>query len=158
MTLNPETGETKLFISRQNGALVQLGGAQSQAEDEYYNPYTQAAIDERIDEIKALQYGDTITFAVITDIHYRADELSRAGIDSRIDRTKDFQMLAKQIPIDFIAFTGDVLQESAAFDAIEPRMMLMSETLNKAKAPVYFERGNHDLNSSDVFAMTNDLL
>lgn len=140
-----------MYISNKEGKIIPVGlaGGSGQGEEAaYYNAYTQAWIDERKEEIRALQMqGDCITLLILADIHVREAEDADAG---RYNRARDFQMLTEQIATDYICCEGDLMSYCAAWDgSYEPRIEKLSRILRACRAPFFATRGNHDYNSDD---------
>lgn len=140
-----------MYIANKEGYLIPVGStssssSSSSSEEEYTNAYTQQYIDERIDEILALQRaGDTFTFTVPTDIHVRIED----GDAGRYNQVRDYVLLSKQIPLDYICCCGDIMSYMQTWTAFEPRIEKVKNIFNQANCPWFATRGNHDYNNDD---------
>lgn len=136
----------RMYVSKLNGGLIPVGTTGF----DYINAYTQAHIDARLAEIRALQNSKHLSFIQITDIHIE-DEID----SDRFNQLKDAVMVTKQLPIDFIAVTGDLISnpDDVGFDygRSEKRLRMIFETLAQANCPVFYTRGNHDYNYSEAY-------
>jgi hypothetical protein len=139
----------RMYVSNKLGKLVEIASS-----DTYYNPYTQAWIDERKAEILALQRaGHCVVFVTPTDIHVRDLEDGNAG---RYDQMRDLIMVCEQLPIDYVLCEGDIMSYCALWETYEPRLEKVRKILDKCRAPWYMTRGNHDYNSDDSDGDSND--
>lgn len=154
--------DVEMYISTMTGQMVPIKASSSGAaiENTYNNLYTQAAIDERKALIKQLQNSDNITFTIATDIHARHDE--EVELVNRYNQVRDFIMLTKQIPIDYVICCGDLLQDGeVSTDLTEHRMVRIGDIFKQCHAPVFLTRGNHDTNTSyynTTLDITQDLI
>ena len=147
----------RMYITNREGQLIEVTGL-SAAPDvaetaKYSNPYTQAHIDARKQEIIDLtRQGHCITFAVATDIHLRIED----GDEGRVNQVRDFILLADQLPIDYIICEGDIMSYCLAWDGVfEPRADKVRKILDQCRCPWYVTRGNHDYNDDDYGADSN---
>lgn len=145
------------YISTQEGYLVPVGAASAgsggSGKTEYYNAYTQQWIDERKAEIIDLtKQGHCIVFAVATDIHVRIED----GDVGRYNQVRDYIMLSKQLPLDYICCCGDIMSYCQDWDEVfEPRIERVKEIFSQARCPWWATRGNHDYNSDDFNPSNN---
>lgn len=140
----------KMFITTKAGAIMQVGGTTSgeaSVTAEYANTFTQAWIDERKQELIALtKLGHCIVFAVATDIHVRIED----GDAGRYNQIRDFIMLSKQLPLDYVICEGDIMSYCQDWDeTFEPRIEKTKEIFDLLRCPWWAVRGNHDYNSDD---------
>lgn len=139
----------KQYISNKEGYLIPVNSSSStgDAEEEYYNAYTQQWIDERKQEIVDLtRQGHCIVFAIATDIHVRIED----GDSGRYNQVRDFIMLSKQLPLDYVCCLGDIMSYCQNWDGIyEPRIEAVKDIFIHLRCPWWCVRGNHDYNSDD---------
>lgn len=142
----------RMYITNKEGALIEVtglsssGGGASESSN-YINPYTQAHIDERKEEIVNLtKQGHCLVFAIATDIHLRIED---AG-EGRYNQVRDFIMLSEQLPIDYIICEGDIMSYCQEWDGVfEPRADAVRKIFDQCRCPWYVTRGNHDYNDDD---------
>ncbi len=146
--LNKDKNNAKMYISAIDGNLIPVAGSGGSLQVEYNNPYTQAHINSRIDEIITLQNERHVSFLQITDIHIQDTE------DTRFNQLWDAVQISKQIPLDFIAVTGDLISNPEdvgyEYDTTRTRLRMIHDILSKANCPVYYTRGNHDYNFKEA--------
>lgn len=137
------------YIATNEGFLVPVGGVGTSGggDVEYSNAYTQQHIDERRNDIIALyNAGKCFAFAVATDIHVRIED----GDAGRYNLIRDFIMLSKQLPLDYIICEGDIMSYTQDWDGVfEPRIEKVKNIFNQARCPWWATRGNHDFNTDD---------
>ena len=147
----------RMFITNKEGNLIEVTGLNSSSgaaeSDSYANPYTQAHIDERKEDIVNLtKQGHCLVFAVATDIHLRIED----GSEGRVNQVRDFIMLCEQLPIDYIICEGDIMSYCQEWDGVfEPRADTVRKIFDKCRCPWYVTRGNHDYNDDDNGASSN---
>lgn len=135
----------KQYISTQNGTIIPVSGSSPQ-QTAYENAETQRWIDERMDDILSLlKKGNCIMFAIATDIHVRIED----GDDGRYKQVRDFLMLSRQLPLDYICCLGDIMSYCQDWKGREPRIEKVRSILDQAACPWFATRGNHDHNSDD---------
>lgn len=147
----------RMYITNKEGNLIEVTGLSSSTisseSNIYVNPYTQAHIDERKEDIVNLtKQGHCLVFAVATDIHIRIED----GSEGRYNQVRDFIMLAEQLPIDYIICEGDIMSYCQEWDGVyEPRADEVRKIFDKCRCPWYVTRGNHDYNDDDYGASSN---
>ena len=141
----------RILVTTKDGSLRQMGGTDNGAV-QYANAHTQKWINERKEEIKALQKSDCITFLHLTDMHVSGKD----GTAGRFDNIRDALMVARQLQVDYICGTGDILTENEPFDVFNPLLKTAASILAESPVPWYMARGDHDHNLSGAVNPTPD--
>lgn len=118
--------------------------------------YIETEIDAVVPKVRALQGGNTISFAFLTDLHNGTNKNIRASNHHAI---QSLQSIENKIPLDYVVFGGDYLSNSSSttVDDCEEQLQDLMKYINEVQTPMFMLRGNHDsnyFNSSAPFTAT----
>ncbi|MDD4516335.1 metallophosphoesterase [Massilibacteroides sp.] len=139
-------GNIEQYISTENNNIKSVNSGLLDYPD---SQWCDKHLADRMNTIKTLQKGNTISFLIVTDTHVDVDELPGFKYDGlrRFNRYRDAVRISKSIKIDYILDLGDILTHTVRFDGeINPALALARKIYNEAECPVFFTKGNHDYN------------
>lgn len=111
-------------------------------------------VDEELlltaNKVNALQDDNTLTFSLISDVHYTG---GNAYDNQKLDNISKMGKLQNLVDVDFVANLGDFVNGNVEKDkTIQSLTELLDYTEKASKAPVFNVRGNHDDNGDYTFS------
>ena len=113
--------------------------------------YTATEAEDVISRIRACQTGNSLTFALVTDIHYGSTDKQYGLLDTScpymLDHTiKNINYVSKFVHYDFLVNLGDNTDGDLAPSQNKALDDVVNKKLGLLKIPYLFSAGNHDTN------------